>query len=63
MKTVLTSEIHKFMKDPNMGFVFAGRVIDLVLAKLEMYQKKYYQERVALARYSTVGDGETCRGC
>lgn len=53
MKTVLTSEIHKYMKDPNMGFVFAGRVIDLVLAKLEMYQKKYYQERVALARYST----------
>jgi hypothetical protein len=53
MKPVLTSEIHKYMKDPNMGFVFAGRVIDLVLAKLEMYQKKYYQERVALARYST----------
>jgi len=53
MRTVLINEIHKYMKDPNMGFVFAGRVIDLILAKLELYQKVYYRERVALARYST----------
>lgn len=53
MKTVLVPEIRRYMKNPNMGFVFAGRVIDMILAKLEVYQKKYYQERVALARYST----------
>ncbi|NLV66224.1 MAG: hypothetical protein GXY14_00980 [Spirochaetes bacterium] len=53
MRTVAVAEIHRYMKDPNMGFNFAGRVIDLLLAKLEIYQKKYYQERVGLARYST----------
>jgi len=53
MKTVLTAEIHKFLKDPLKGFLFGEAVIELLLGKLELYQKKYYQERVALARYST----------
>jgi hypothetical protein len=53
MRTVLTSEIHGYIQDANKGFFFAGMVIDLLLARLETYQKKYYKERVALARYST----------
>lgn len=53
MKTVLTGEMHKYLKDPNKGFPFAEAVVNLLLAKLELYQKKYYKERVALARYST----------
>lgn len=53
METVLTGEIHKYLKDPNKGFLFAEKVVDLLLEKLEIYQKKYYKERVALARYST----------
>ncbi len=53
METVLKSEIHKYLKDPNKGFPFAEKVIDLLLEKLELYQKRYYKERVALARYST----------
>ncbi len=53
MKTVLIADIHKYIKDPNKGFLFADAVIDLLLEKLELYQKKYYKERVALARYST----------
>ncbi len=52
MRTVLITEIHKYIRDPNKGFLFAGEVIDLLLDKLELYQKKYYEERVALARYS-----------
>ena len=52
METVLTREIHAYLKDPNKGFLFAEKVIDLLLEKLELYQKKYYQERVALSRYS-----------
>jgi hypothetical protein len=53
IKTILTTEIHKFLKDPNKGFNFCGTIIEMLLAKLELYQKKYYKERVALARYST----------
>jgi hypothetical protein len=53
MRTVLSAEIHKYIKDPNMGFLFAESAVNLLLAKLELYQKKYYKERVALARYST----------
>jgi len=53
MKSVLTAEIHKYIKDPNKGFLFADAVINMLLDKLELYQKKYYKERVALARYST----------
>ena len=53
MKTVLTTEIHKYIRDPNKGFLFADTVINMLLEKLELYQKKYYRERVALARYST----------
>ena len=53
MRSVLTAEIHKFIKDPQKGFLFAEAVINLLLEKLELYQKKYYKERVALARYST----------
>jgi len=53
MKSVLTSEIHLYIKDPNKGFLFADTVITMLLEKMELYQKKYYKERVALARYST----------
>ncbi len=53
MKTVLQAEIHNYLRDPQKGFLFAEMVVDLMLAKLEQYQKKYYRERVALARYST----------
>ena len=53
MKTVLTGEIHKYIKDPNKGFLFAEKIVETLLSKLELYQKKYYKERVALARYST----------
>ncbi len=53
MKTVLQGEIHKYIKDPQKGFLFAESVVNMLLSKLELYQKKYYKERVALARYST----------
>lgn len=52
MKTVLLREIHGYLKDPNKGFLFAETVINMVLEKLEIYQKKYYKEKVGLARYS-----------
>ncbi|WCL48369.1 tubulin-like doman-containing protein [Leptospira sp. GIMC2001] len=51
-KTILTTEIHKYLKDPNRGFFFAETVLGLIVEKLDLYQKKYYQERVALQRYS-----------
>lgn len=50
--TILTEEIHKYMKDPNRGFHFAESILGLLLDKLDLYQKKYYQERVGLQRYS-----------
>ncbi len=53
MKTVLVNEIHSYIKDPQKGFLFAEAIINLLLGKLELYQKKYYKERVALARFST----------
>ena len=53
MKSTLTTEIHNFIRDPQKGFLFAEAVINLLLGKLELYQKKYYKERVALARHST----------
>ncbi len=53
MKTVLTLQIHKYIQDPNKGFFFAGMILDLLLAKLDIYQKKYYKERVSLSRYSS----------
>lgn len=52
MNTVLVSEVRRYMRDRDMGFLFAERVIDVLLAKLDIYQRKYCQERVALARYS-----------
>ncbi len=52
IKTIFTNEVHGYIKDPNKGFQFANTVIELVLEKVELYQKKYYKERVALARYS-----------
>jgi len=52
MKIVLIKEIHKYIKDAHKGFNFADTVIELLLDKLELYQKKYYAEKVALARYS-----------
>jgi hypothetical protein len=51
-KTILTEEIHKYIKDPNRGFFFAESVLGLVLDKLDLYLKKYYQEKVGLQRYS-----------
>ncbi|MCC5816698.1 MAG: hypothetical protein JJT78_18255 [Leptospira sp.] len=51
-RNVLTEEIHKYIKDPNRGFLFAESVISLILEKLDIYLKKYYQERVGLQRYS-----------
>jgi len=53
MQTTLTREIHKYIKDPNKGFHFAEAILDMLLEKLEIYQKQYYKERVALARYSS----------
>jgi hypothetical protein len=50
--TILISEIHNYIKDPNRGFLFAETILGLLLDKLDLYQKKYYQERVALQRYS-----------
>ncbi len=53
MKTVLKGEIHGYLKDPKKGFLFSEKVLNLLLDKVELYQKKYYKERVALSRYST----------
>ncbi len=52
IRGVLSSEIEKYMIDPERGFIFAGMAADLLLEKLDLYQKRYYRERVALARYS-----------
>jgi hypothetical protein len=53
IKGILTAEIGKYMVDPERGFNFAGMASDLILEKLDLYQKRYYRERVALARYSS----------
>lgn len=53
IKGVLTSEIGKYIIDPERGFNFAVMAADLLLEKLDLYQKRYYRERVALARYSS----------
>ena len=52
MKAVLLQELQAQMKDPNKGFLFAESTVNLLLDKLELYQKKYYAEKVKLARYS-----------
>lgn len=52
VKTILLNELHNQIKDPNKGFLFAEAVINLLLDKLELYQRKYYSEKIKLARYS-----------
>ncbi len=53
IKGVLAAEIEKYITDPERGFIFAGMAADLLLEKLDLYQKRYYRERVALSRYSS----------
>jgi len=53
LKLVLTEQIHGYLQDPKKGFNFAASVIDMILAKLDTYQKKYYDEKIKLSRYST----------
>lgn len=53
IKGILSSELIKYIADPERGFLFAGMAADLLLDKLDLYQKRYYRERVALARYSS----------
>ncbi len=53
IKTILEREIHKYIQDPQKGFMFAEEIVNLLLEKLELYQKRYYEKRVGLARYST----------
>ncbi len=53
LKLILTEHIHGYIKDPKKGFLFSSSVIDMILAKLDSYQKKYYDEKVKLSRYST----------
>jgi len=48
IKGILTAEIGKYIVDPERGFSFAGMASDLILEKLDLYQKRYYRERVAL---------------
>jgi hypothetical protein len=52
INTILFKVIYSFLKDPKRGFIFAEAVLNLLLEKLELYQKKYYQEKVGLSRYS-----------
>ncbi|GBF49985.1 hypothetical protein LPTSP4_15060 [Leptospira ryugenii] len=53
LKSILISEIHKYLADPMKGYLFAETAINLILERLEIYQNKYYKEKVALSRYST----------
>jgi len=53
IKGILTAGIGKYIVDPERGFNFAVMAADLLLEKLDLYQKKYYRERVALAGYSS----------
>lgn len=53
IRTLLSSEIRSYIKDPGKGFIFAGRIIDLIIAKTETYRKKYYSERTSLEMYSS----------
>jgi len=53
IKGILVAELGKYIVDPERGFHFAGMAADLLLEKLDLYQKRYYRERVALARYSS----------
>lgn len=53
MKSVLKDEVYKYIQDPQKGFFFAEQVANLIIEKIDLYQKRYYQERVALARHST----------
>lgn len=59
LKAIITEEIHKYLKDPMKGFLFAESLINLILDKVELYQKKYYKEKVGLSRYS-VEDFSKC---
>jgi len=52
LKKIITDEIHNYINDPMRGFLFAESIINLILEKLELYQKKYYKEKVGLSRYS-----------
>jgi hypothetical protein len=53
IKGILVAETGKYITDPERGFLFAAMAADLLLEKLDRYQKRYYRERVALARYSS----------
>ncbi len=53
IKTLISVEILRYIRDPEKGLIFAGRIIDLVIAKTGTYQEKYYRESSALERYSS----------
>jgi hypothetical protein len=63
LKNIITDEIHKYINDPMRGFLFAESVINLILEKLELYQKKYYKEKVALSRYSVEDFSKCIEAC
>ncbi|MDZ4725555.1 MAG: tubulin-like doman-containing protein [Leptospira sp.] len=63
LKNIITGEIHKYINDPMRGFLFAESVITLILDKLELYQKKYYNEKVALSRYSVEDFSKCIEAC
>ena len=53
IKGILSAEMEKYIVDPEKGFNFAVMTADLILEKLNLYQKMYYSERIALAKYSS----------
>ncbi len=63
LKTIITEEIHKYVNDPMRGFLFAESVVNLILEKLELYQKKYYKEKVGLSRYSVEDFSKCIEAC
>jgi hypothetical protein len=63
LKNIITGEVHKYINDPMKGFLFAESVINLILDKLELYQKKYYKEKVALSRYSVEDFSKCIEAC
>ncbi len=63
LKTIITDEINKYTNDPMRGFIFAESIINLILEKLELYQKKYYKEKVSLSRYSVEDFSKCIEAC
>lgn len=63
LKSILTEEIHKYINDPMRGFLFAEAIINLILEKLELYQKKFYKEKVGLSRYSVEDFSKCIEAC